>query len=134
MTQRADKSEEAGALRGMNLLIAEDDWLLADTLAVLSEERGARIVGPFASTSAAIRALDASRIDFALVDMNLQDCFSDGLLDKLRTRQIPFAVLTAYHALPSNSADYAVMTLHKPIDHSRLFALLMQYSGRSRTA
>lgn len=121
-------------LRGMRVLIAEDDWLLADTLAVLLEERGAQVVGPVPATASAIRLLDKSDIDFALVDMNLKDCFSDPLIDRLKSRQIPFAIITAYQALPTDAEDFAVVTLHKPVDHRQLFELLIQHSGGSTAA
>jgi DNA-binding NtrC family response regulator len=116
-------------LSGMRIMIAEDDWLLADTLAVLLEERGARVIGPVPATSSAIRLLDRSEVDFALVDMNLKDCFSDALIERLKARRIPFAILTAYQALPTNAGDSAIVTLHKPVDHRQLFELLIQYSG-----
>ncbi len=45
--------------------------------------------------------------------MNLRDGFSDGLLECLRQRHIPFAIVTAYHTLPTNAGENAVTTLHK---------------------
>ncbi len=45
----------------MHILIAEDDWLVADTLAVLLEEQGARIVGPSPEARKAIELLESSR-------------------------------------------------------------------------
>jgi DNA-binding response OmpR family regulator len=116
-----------GILQGMNILIAEDDWLLADTLAVLLEEQGARIIGPSPESRRATALIDGAQIDFALVDMNLRDGFSDELIEKLRDRQIPFAIVTAYHSLPTNAGEHAVMTLHKPLDHRVLFNLLKKH-------
>lgn len=127
-------TDEPHCLRGMRILIAEDDWLLADTLAVLLEERGAHIVGPVPATSSAIRLLDKSEVDFALVDMNLKDSFSDPLIDRLKSRDIPFVIITAYEALPTDAGNYAVVTLHKPVDHGKLFNLLVQHAGRSTRA
>jgi len=124
----------AGCLSDMHILIAEDDWLLADTLAVLLEERGARVVGPSPAAQSAIALIADHRIDFALVDMNLRDGFSDSLIDTLNTRRIPFAILTAYQSLPTNSAEFAVTTLHKPVDQTQLFDLLSQHSGGSSAA
>jgi DNA-binding NtrC family response regulator len=122
----------AGSLTGMRILIAEDDWLIADTLAVLLEEQGAQIVGPSPDTGHAIALLNASEvINFALVDMNLRDCFSDELIHNLNDRNIPFAIITAYHALPTNCGDRAVATLLKPVDHRKLFKLLSLYARGS---
>jgi hypothetical protein len=80
----------------------------------------------------AIALLNASEvINFALVDMNLRDCFSDELIHNLNDRNIPFAIITAYHALPTNCGDRAVATLLKPVDHRKLFKLLSLYARGS---
>lgn len=123
-----------GSLRGMRILIAEDDWLLADTLAVLLEEQGAMIIGPSPEARTAIAHLKAAPIDFALVDMNLRDGFSDELIDRLREFQVPFAIITAYHALPTNAGEHAVTTLHKPVNHKMLFELLESFASGSTAA
>jgi DNA-binding NtrC family response regulator len=116
----------------MRILIAEDDWLLADTLAVLIEEQGAHVVGPSPEARQALAVLSQpDPVDFALVDMNLRDGFSDELIEKLNEWEIPFAIVTAYHTLPTNSGDRAVATLHKPIDHRKLFELLSHYTRGS---
>jgi DNA-binding NtrC family response regulator len=112
----------------MKILIAEDDWLLADTLAVLLEEQGARIVGPTPSAQTAIQLASSSKIHFALVDMNLQDCFSDPLVETLQASGIPFAILTAYRDLPTNCGEHAVATLHKPVDQAKLFDVLKRFA------
>jgi CheY-like chemotaxis protein len=128
MPSRRDRAAGARPLHGMNILIAEDDWLLADTLAVLLEERGARIIGPTPSTSVAITLAAKSKVDFALVDMNLQDSFSDPLVDTLQAHGVPFAILTAYRALPTNCGEHAVALLHKPIDQAQLFDVLKRFA------
>ncbi len=115
----------------MRVLIAEDDWLLADTLAVLLEEQGADVIGPAPEARKALALVQSTELDFALVDMNLRDGFSDELLQRLAERHVPFAIVTAYHALPTNSADLAVTTLHKPIDHRKLFDILSLYANGS---
>ncbi len=128
MKSKHKGADRAGALQNMHILIAEDDWLLADTLAVLLEEQGARIVGPTPSAQTAIKMAASSKIDFALVDMNLQDSFSDPLVETLQAKGIPFAILTAYRALPTNCGEYAVATLHKPVDQAKLFDLLQSFA------
>jgi DNA-binding NarL/FixJ family response regulator len=127
MSSQVSPTGCGGGLQGMNIMIAEDDWLLADTLAVLLEEQGAHIIGPSPESRSATALVESAEIDFALVDMNLRDGFSDNLIEQLRYRQIPFAIVTAYHNLPTNAGEHAVMTLHKPLDHKVLFNLLKKY-------
>lgn len=113
-----------GRLVGLRVLIAEDLWVIADNLSVLLEEEGARVVGPAASNRHAIDLLRGESVDFALVDMNLKDAFADELTQKLIQRSIPYAIVTAYEALPTNADEGAVKVLKKPIDRNELVALL----------
>ena len=118
----------------MRVLIAEDEWILADTLAVQLEEEGARIAGPCPTTEGAVNLLNEGTVDFAIVDMNLKDSFSDPLVELLVLLDIPFVILTAFTSLPTNSDGSAVRVLHKPADHKTLIGILSAYAvgGRFR--
>jgi len=133
MSDQHGSTAERGCLGGMRILIGEDEWLIADTLAVLLEEEGARVIGPCPTTQDAIRALNDGPIDFAIVDMNLKDSFSDPLVDRLVQLDVPFAILTGYTYLPTNVDDHAVGVLHKPADYKALIGLVSTYSAGSRS-
>jgi ActR/RegA family two-component response regulator len=133
MSDHQGSTAERGCLRGMKILIAEDEWLLADTLAVLVEEEGARVIGPCPTTQDAIRMLSDGPIDFAIVDMNLKDSFSDPLVERLVQMDVPFAIVTGYINLPTNADDRAVWVLHKPADYTALIGLVSTYSAGSRS-
>lgn len=105
-----------GRLKGVRVLIAEDEWIVADNLSVLAEEEGAWVVGPCARTASALTELEAQCVDFAVVDMRLLDGFADMLVSELVHRGIPFMVLTAFEALPTNADRHSVAYLNKPID------------------
>jgi two-component SAPR family response regulator len=113
-----------GCLAGLRVLIAEDEWLLADTLSVHLEEEGAQTVGPCPTAAEAIRMLISKPVDAAIVDMNLKDSFSDPLISRLVEMDIPFVILTGYMSLPSNADERAVQVLHKPVDRKKLIRLL----------
>ena len=121
------------ALLGLRLLIVEDTWLVADTLAVHLEAAGARVQGPFASNARAISFLEEQSVDFALVDLNLVDGFADKVIEALLARGIPYAVLTGFRALPTNIDEQAVASLKKPFDMAELIDILGRYAiaGRS---
>ena len=120
-----------GCLGGVRVLIAEDDGLLADTWAVLLEEEGARILGPYAASAPAIDCVRSGNIDFALVDMNLIDNFADGLLQELAVESIPCAVLTGFYALPSNCLDLAVQVFRKPVEIRDVIDLICKHLPRN---
>jgi DNA-binding NtrC family response regulator len=117
-----------GDLAGLHVLVAEDQYLLADTIAVLLEEEGALVLGPFATTHTAFECLKSERVDFALVDMGLKDTFSDRLLFDLTARDIPHAVITGFDYLPTNAFDNAVEVLKKPVDKKKLVQLLKRFA------
>lgn len=120
-----------GRLLGLRVLIAEDSWLIADTLSVLLEEEGARVVGPSASSEGALQLLEEEDANFALVDMSLSDTFADRIIEKLVDRSIPFAIITGYGALPTNVDAPAVRVFRKPVDRKLLIDLLSGYAPRS---
>ena len=119
-----DMRHGRGRLLGMSVLIAEDSWLFADTLAVLLEEEGAHVLGPFGTVAKAMTCLLTESVDFAVVDLNLGDTFADRLVDKLVEQDVPYAIVTGYHALPTNADHGAVATLSKPCNTKELIDLI----------
>ncbi len=115
-------------LLGLRVLIVEDSWLVADTLAVQLEERGAKVHGPFATVARTIEFLKTHDVDFALVDLNLVDGFADKVIDMLIARSVPYAILTGYRALPTNVDESAVAFLKKPFDMAELIDILDRYA------
>lgn len=110
-----------GRLSGLRILVAEDHWIEADTLCVRLEEEGAQAIGPFRHATDAIAALAQHRVDFALVDMVLQDTTADPLLRELTRRSVPHGVITGYSALPTNATESASLHLLKPVQWDFLF-------------
>lgn len=62
----------------MQLLLVEDDTLLADTMSSAFIQAGYRVLGPFTSSAAAIGAMEHDRPDLALVNRRLGNG-EDGL-------------------------------------------------------
>ena len=100
-------------LHGRYILIAEDEFLLADDLAQLLKSEGAVVVGPVASVAAALSLIEGqTRIDLALLDVNLGGDMAFPVGDALIERDIPFAFTTGYDAVPARFA--AIPRLEKP--------------------
>jgi len=130
LDQTGKSIAEGGKLIGLRVLIAEDQWLTADTLAVFLEEEGATVIGPCATTVSAIKRIGTEPVDFALVDMGLKDRFSDPVVEKLDAERIPYAVITGFNFLPTNAHDSAVEVIKKPIDKRALIKLLIPFARR----
>lgn len=104
------------SLGGRNVLVVEDEYLMAMSLSDELQEAGAKVVGPAASVAKAMRLVDAAdAIDFALLDLNLGGESAFPLADVLAARGVPFVFLTGYDASAIPAAYRAVPRLGKPL-------------------
>ncbi|MGD9803499.1 MAG: response regulator [Hyphomicrobiaceae bacterium] len=117
-----------GPLKGLTVLVAEDDAWTAERIGIILEEEGARLVGPCRSVAEAREHLDRYHVQFVLIDLNLADNFADELVSDVFARSIPFALITGYEAFPSNVHEHAEAVLRKPIDRRRLIELLSLFA------
>lgn len=81
----------------MNVLVVEDNFLVADTIRAQLEVSGHSVVGPVARIGEALSLVEAVRPDCAVLDLNLgADGFVTPLADWLEERAVPFIFLTGY--------------------------------------
>ncbi|MBX9863168.1 MAG: response regulator [Hyphomicrobium sp.] len=113
----------------VGVLIVEDSWNVALSLKGIVEQAGARAIGPVPTVREALRVVETQPIALALVDMNLKDHFADPLVDVLIARNIPYAIITAYDALPTDADRAAIDRMNKPLDHARISALIAAFTG-----
>ncbi|WP_181177577.1 MULTISPECIES: response regulator [unclassified Mesorhizobium] len=81
-------------LRGLHLLIAEDEWLVASDLATFYADMGAIILGPAATVEQAGRHAKAA--DAAILDINLHGRHVFPVADELMRRNVPFVFFSGY--------------------------------------
>ena len=103
------------------VLVAEDYGTIAMMLAEELVEAGFGVSGPYASCAAAIASLDMQPPRAAILDIELIDGACVELARELKSRQIPFVVLTG-HALssPHHEAFSGVLWLTKPFGHEEI--------------
>ncbi|MEG3164789.1 response regulator [Sphingomonas sp. PB2P19] len=112
-------------LTGRQILVVEDDYLIADDLCEALADAGAGIVGPCPTIAKAVACLDsAAVIDAAVLDVNLCGEMVFPFADALTLRGIPFIFATGYDegALPDRYSD--VGRLEKPVRASTVAAQL----------
>jgi CheY-like chemotaxis protein len=78
------------------VLLVENDFLIAETVADQLAELGYALVGPANSLAEATRLAASEFIDAALLDWRLDGVTSDAVADILLERHIPFTFLTGY--------------------------------------
>jgi len=103
-------------LRGVRILLVEDEALIAWDTAESIRSCGANVIGPAASVAQACATLDSEAPDAAVLNVNLRGESISPLLDKLRLRGVPFIFATGYSqdTLPE---EYAGCTfISKPFE------------------
>lgn len=103
-------------LQGRRILVAEDEYLLADDMRQALEAAGATVLGPVASTGAALAAASAeARIDGAILDVNLGGRTVFAVADQLAERGVPFVFATGYDAGAIPARHAAIPRIEKPV-------------------
>jgi CheY-like chemotaxis protein len=86
-------------LRGLRVLVLEDETIVLLMIEDLLDDLGCRVVGPAATVPEALALAEAGGFDAALLDLNLgRGETSYPVADMLAARQVPFAFVTGYSA------------------------------------
>ena len=93
---RARSATDAGAGRVPNILVVEDEFLLACMIEEDLRAGGCTVVGPFGDLASASEAAGREAFDLALLDINLNGEMAYPLADDLQARGIPFLFLSGY--------------------------------------
>jgi len=108
--------DSTSLLRGVRVLVVEDEYYLADDLANALKGAGAEVLGPAGTLEEAHRYVKGERFDCAILDMNLSGDMAFPIADRLQEAGIPFVIATGYNSasLPERLAD--VPRVEKPSD------------------
>jgi CheY-like chemotaxis protein len=113
-------------LEGVRVLIVEDSWQVATAIKDLICSWGADAVGPVATTADALHLIFECTPDVALVDIRLRNGeLSYGLIDRLHEQGVRVVVTSGYANIQVAPEKIAA-NLEKPIDDSRLLAILQE--------
>jgi DNA-binding response OmpR family regulator len=113
-------------LNGSHVLLVEDEPLVAEHIADLLTEAEASVVGPCRTLSEARQLVRlGTKVDAALLDLNLADGSAAPLLEALCARGIPTVIYTgAGMPEPLRKRHPEVAVLTKPVPPARLIAEL----------
>ena len=119
------------ALRGLRVLVVEDNFLVAQQVRDLLEECGCETVGPVPRVSSALRLVEEGELDGALLDINLGGEYSFSVAALLRERGVPFVFLTGYDnsaIIPPEFRQAPRIT--KPFEDAAVRAVAAKLFGR----
>jgi DNA-binding response OmpR family regulator len=112
-----------GDLRGVRVLVVEDQWHVANALRSLLEVEGMEVSGPAGKTADAHRLASEHKPKAAIVDINLNGEMAYSLIDDLHDRGVRVVAISGYAVLPRLSAKVAAV-LQKPFSARELLASL----------
>jgi len=110
-------------IRSRNILVVEDEPLIAMMTSRNLRDLDAVVVGPF-TTPGEARAALSGRIDAALLDINVGGEFVYELAWDLDRRGVPIVFVTGYHAGGVDPRFAGAPVLTKPVDRDDLAAAL----------
>jgi CheY-like chemotaxis protein len=118
-------------LNERRVLVAEDEYFLADDVSRALRDAGGIIVGPVAHIADALELIENSAIDCAILDINLNGELSFPVASRLRELNIPFVFETGYdeRAIPPEFND--VPRWEKPFDLQTLVLALTRLGPKN---
>jgi DNA-binding response OmpR family regulator len=116
------------------VLLLEDEWLIATTVAEALTQHGCRVLGPVPTIPLALALLEESRPDVAIIDYRLAEETTEAILPVLDAAGVAVCVLTGYTAaqLPARYASYRF--LEKPFRLRELFLVVDELASQGHSA
>jgi CheY-like chemotaxis protein len=112
------------ALRGLSVLVVEDNGLLCCVLEEALREAGCEVLGPYSRLPEAMQAATSAHIDIALLDINLRGELVSPLAEQLRDRGVPFVLSSAYQQQELPRTLQSAIQLRKPYTDTDLLERL----------
>ncbi|MGK2912446.1 MAG: response regulator [Sphingobium sp.] len=112
-------------LQDVNILLVEDEYLIAADIEMALTRQGATIVGLAPTVADALIVIDqADRLDCAVLDINLGTETSYPVADALTIRNVPVIFVTGYDSLMLPAAFASFPRLNKPFNTNILVSTI----------
>jgi two-component SAPR family response regulator len=98
-------------LRGLRILVVEDEFLVAMELETMLRDLGGEVIGPLGRLDEAVAIAREEALDLAILDVNIGGQLVTPVADALAARTIPFVFCTGYDGatLPGRHASAPVL-------------------------
>lgn len=111
------------------ILIVEDEYFLATDLQISLQECGITVLGPVGTLPDAIQIARSTRVDLAIMDVNLHGQMAFDLADMLHDAGVPILIATGYNrdALPERLRRHRLV--EKPYAMTQMLAVIGEMLG-----
>ena len=113
-------------LRGLNVLVVEDNGLLCCVLEETLRDAGCEVIGPFARLPEAMKAVPTLQVDAALLDINIRGELVSPLAEYLHDHGVPFVLTSAYRSRDLPVSLQSAVQLRKPFTGHDVIELLAE--------
>jgi CheY-like chemotaxis protein len=114
-------AEASAPLKGLRVLVVEDELVIAMELESLLKRLGCIVLDPAPSIRRALCLLSGKRPDAAVLDVNLQGKLVTPVAEALQEQHVPFVLVTGYEtARLHDEALRSAVHVRKPVDEPRL--------------
>lgn len=103
-----------GRLQGKNVLLVEDEPIVAMLVEDMLAGLGAQVIGPAALVDEAVELARSAQLDAAVLDVKLGGDSSDKVAEVLEARAIPYVLATGFDTPPPGCGHSAAPLLQKP--------------------
>lgn len=107
-------------LAGRNILVVEDEYVLAMDLEGAFLAQGCTVLGPASNVERALTLLETATPDAAVLDMNLNGVSSAPVAAALQERRIPYLIVSGYTSMPEQEGFRRAALLKKPYRQEEL--------------
>lgn len=115
-----NESTESLKLKGLRVLVVEDEALVALQLEDMLAALGCSIIGPASRVEQALDLLDGEPVDAAVLDLNIAGELVYPVADVLGARGLPFIFATGYGAEGVSKPYRDRPVLQKPVFQNQL--------------
>ena len=117
-------------LSNRNVLVVEDEMMIAMLIEDMLDEFGCKLVGPATSIPRALELIGKESIEIAVLDLNLDGHDTYAIADALQEKNVPFIFATGYGSIGLRKEYGNRPILQKPFQTKDLeIALAQAFAG-----
>ena len=119
-------------LRGLRILVVEDEMVVAMLLEDMLADLGCEVVGPASRVEEALRLAGSQAIDGAVLDVNVAGAEVYPVAEALAQRGIPFVFATGYGTVGLRDDYRGSPTVQKPFRQDELARIIIEAISQGR--